>query len=145
MKNETMRSATKYVLELNQVGRQFGSDPPVHALVDVDLRVQPGEWIAVTGPSGAGKSTLLNIIGCLDQPTGGQYLLEGQDVGVLDDNALSEFRLRHLGFIFQSFNLIPQLTLRENIELPLYYLGWDAHASAERAAELAHRDRKSAV
>jgi putative ABC transport system ATP-binding protein len=82
---------------------------------------------------------MLNLLGCLDRPTGGRYLLEGQDVADLDDNALSEFRLRHLGFIFQSFNLIPQLTVCENIEMPLYYLGWDATDSVDRAAELAER------
>jgi putative ABC transport system ATP-binding protein len=82
---------------------------------------------------------MLNLLGCLDRPTSGRYYLEGQEVGNLSDDALSEFRLRHLGFIFQSFNLIPQLTVRENIELPLYYLGWEANKSAERAAELAER------
>jgi putative ABC transport system ATP-binding protein len=99
----------------------------------------PGAFWAIMGPSGSGKSTLLNLLGCLDRPTAGQYVLNGQNVGQMDDDALSELRLRELGFVFQSFNLIPQLTVRENIELPLFYLGWDAHVSAARAAELAER------
>jgi putative ABC transport system ATP-binding protein len=91
------------------------------------------------GPSGSGKSTLLNLLGCLDRATKGTYTLAGQDVGMLDDDDLSELRLRTLGFIFQSFNLIQQLTVKENIELPLYYLGWPAAESAERARELAEK------
>jgi putative ABC transport system ATP-binding protein len=91
------------------------------------------------GPSGSGKSTMMNILGCLDRLTSGSYYLEGEDVSRLDDDALSERRLRHLGFIFQSFNLIPQLTVQRNIELPLYYLGWDAIRSSQRAAELAEQ------
>ena len=80
---------------------------------------------------------MMNILGCLDRLTSGRYILEGRDVSELDDDSLSELRLRHLGFVFQSFNLIPQLTVQRNIELPLYYLGWDAGGSAERARELA--------
>jgi putative ABC transport system ATP-binding protein len=110
----------------------------VKALNGVSIAFKRGSFWAIMGPSGSGKSTMMNILGCLDRLTGGIYLLEDQDVGTLDDDALSEFRLRHLGFIFQSFNLIPQLTVQRNIELPLYYLGWDAQRSAERARELAH-------
>jgi putative ABC transport system ATP-binding protein len=109
----------------------------VHALAGVDLVFRRGSFWAIMGPSGSGKSTMLNLLGCLDRPTSGKYYLAGQDVGALSDDALSELRLRELGFIFQSFNLIPQLTVRENIELPLFYLGWEAHRSADRAAELA--------
>lgn len=111
----------------------------VRALAGVSVSFEVREFWAIMGPSGSGKSTMLNLLGCLDRPTSGRYLLEGQDVAVLNDDALSEFRLRHLGFIFQSFNLIPQLTLRENIELPLYYLGWDADESAARAEAMAER------
>jgi putative ABC transport system ATP-binding protein len=89
------------------------------------------------GSSGSGKSTLLNLLGCLDRPTSGRYFLRGRDISLLDDNALSEIRLRHLGFIFQSFNLIPQLTVLENIELPLFYLGTEAEKSRHRARVLA--------
>jgi putative ABC transport system ATP-binding protein len=111
----------------------------VHALDGVDVSFRRGSFWAIMGASGSGKSTMMNIIGCLDRLTSGQYLLEGQDVFTLDDDRLSERRLRHIGFIFQSFNLIPQLTVQRNIELPLYYLGWEAEQSAERARELAYR------
>jgi putative ABC transport system ATP-binding protein len=117
---------------------QMGSER-VAALAGVSLEFARGSFWALMGPSGSGKSTMLNVLGCLDRPTSGHYYLEGQDVGVLDDDALSDFRLRHLGFIFQSFHLIPQLTVRENIELPLFYLGWEEARSAERAEELAGR------
>ena len=109
----------------------------VHALAGVSLTFRTGTFWAIMGPSGSGKSTMLNLLGCLDRPSSGRYTLSGQDVAKLDDDELSELRLRHLGFIFQSFNLIPQLTVQENIELPLYYLGWEAGPSAARAAELA--------
>jgi len=111
----------------------------VRALAGVSISFERGSFWAIMGPSGSGKSTMMNILGCLDHLTKGSYFLEGDDVSTLDDDALSEFRLRHLGFIFQSFNLIPQLTVQRNIELPLYYLGWDAAQSAERARELAGR------
>ena len=109
----------------------------VRALDGVSVSFRRGSFWAIMGPSGSGKSTMMNIIGCLDRLTSGRYLLESKDVSFLDDDELSEFRLRHLGFIFQSFNLIPQLTVQRNIELPLYYLGWEAEESAERAKELA--------
>ena len=111
----------------------------VRALAGVSVSFEAGEFWAIMGPSGSGKSTMLNLLGCLDRPTSGRYLLEGQDVAALNDDALSEFRLRHLGFVFQSFNLIPQLTVRENIELPLYYLDWDVGESAARADAVAER------
>ncbi len=111
----------------------------VHALNDVSLDIKSGSFWAVMGSSGSGKSTLLNIVGCLDRLSSGAYLVEGQNVAGLDDNALSDRRLRQIGFIFQSFNLIPQLTVQRNIELPLYYLGWDAERSRERGRELARK------
>ncbi|MFC1588612.1 ABC transporter ATP-binding protein, partial [Planctomycetota bacterium] len=98
-----------------------------------------GSFWAIMGPSGSGKSTMMNVLGCLDRISQGQYILEGQNVNTLDDDDLSELRLRHIGFIFQSFNLIPQLTVQRNIELPLYYLGWEADQSADRAVELARK------
>lgn len=109
----------------------------VHALQGMTFEFEPASFWAIMGPSGSGKSTLLNILGCLDRPTAGAYLLQGEDVGSLDDDSLSELRLRRLGFIFQSFNLIPQLTVEENIQLPLYYLGWEPGESSRRARELA--------
>ncbi|HSV99814.1 MAG TPA: ABC transporter ATP-binding protein [Sedimentisphaerales bacterium] len=109
----------------------------VRALAGIDITFQKGDFWAIMGPSGSGKSTMMNVLGCLDRLTSGAYYLDGKDVSKLDDDALSELRLRYLGFIFQSFNLIPQLSVQRNIELPLYYLGWDAIRSAERAKELA--------
>ena len=107
-------------------------------LRDIDLAIKSGEYIAIMGPSGSGKSTLLNIIGCLDRPTNGRYILGGQDVSMLDDDHLSLIRGAHIGFVFQSFNLISQLNVIENIEIPMYYQGFSEHQSAERAKELAN-------
>ncbi|NOY82387.1 MAG: ABC transporter ATP-binding protein [Kiritimatiellaeota bacterium] len=112
-------------------------DQQVRALAGVSAVFEPGSFWAVMGPSGSGKSTMLNLLGCLDRPTDGRYILGGRDVSVLDDDELSDIRLKHLGFIFQSFNLIPQLTVEENIQLPLYYLGWSPDRSTDRARELA--------
>jgi putative ABC transport system ATP-binding protein len=111
----------------------------VRALDGVSLSIANGGFVAIMGASGSGKSTLLNLVGCLDRPTSGRCAISGQAVSDLDDNQLSDLRLRRLGFIFQSFNLIAQLTVRENIELPLFYLGWDSRQSAERAGQLAAR------
>jgi len=110
----------------------------VKALSGVSISFAKGSFWAILGPSGSGKSTMLNLLGCLDRPTSGRYILNGHDVSTLNDDHLSEMRLRHLGFIFQSFNLIPQSTVEENIQLPLYYQGWDPEDSAEKARELAH-------
>jgi putative ABC transport system ATP-binding protein len=96
-------------------------DNVVRALDGVDLTFERRGFYAIMGSSGSGKSTMLNLLGCLDRPTQGTYTLEGRNVGTLDDNQLSDLRLKYIGFIFQSFNLIPQLTVRENIELPLFY------------------------
>jgi putative ABC transport system ATP-binding protein len=109
----------------------------VKALAGVTAQFERGSFWAMLGPSGSGKSTLLNLLGCLDRPTSGRYFLQGQDVSTLDDDSLSQIRLKHFGFIFQSFNLIPQSTVEENIELPLYYLGWEPDKSRKRARELA--------
>jgi len=120
--------------KIYQMGKQ-----QVKALAGVTVSFKRGSFWAIMGPSGSGKSTMMNILGCLDRLTVGRYFLEGRDVSTLDDDSLSELRLRRLGFIFQSFNLIPQLTVQRNIELPLYYLGWEALESAKRAQELAHK------
>jgi len=117
---------------------QMGTEE-VKALRGVNITFEKGDFWAIMGPSGSGKSTMMNVLGCLDRLTSGAYYLEGQDVSKLDDDSLSELRLRYLGFIFQSFNLIPQLSVQRNIELPLYYLGWDATRSAQRAKELAEQ------
>ena len=93
----------------------------VRALDGVSLHVDPGEFVAITGPSGSGKSTLLNVLGCLDRPDAGSYVLDGQEVSRLDDEAISTVRNRKIGFIFQSFHLLPRLTVLENVMLPLRF------------------------
>jgi len=106
-------------------------------LRDIELTINNGDYVAIMGPSGSGKSTLLNMIGCLDRPTSGDYWLGGQNVSLLDDDQLSLIRGARIGFIFQSFNLINQLNVVENIEVPMYYQGCSEHESAKRAVELA--------
>ena len=120
--------------KIYQMGQQ-----QVNALAGVNLSIKKGSFWAIMGPSGSGKSTMMNILGCLDRLTSGKYYFENNDVSTMDDDSLSEIRLRYLGFVFQSFNLITQLTVQRNIELPLYYLGWEATRSAERARELAEK------
>ena len=109
----------------------------LRVLREIDLTIKSGEYVAIMGPSGSGKSTLLNMIGCLDRPTSGDYLLGGQSVSTLDDDELSMIRGMRIGFVFQSFNLINQLNVVENIQVPMYYQGFTEHESAERARELA--------
>jgi putative ABC transport system ATP-binding protein len=109
----------------------------VRALNRVDLTINEGSFVAIMGPSGSGKSTMLNILGCLDRLTAGRYFLGGEDVSRMSDDALSEVRGRRIGFIFQSYNLIAQLTVLENIQVPLFYRGQDLKASHDRCAELA--------
>ena len=128
----------KVVISFEDVHKTYQmGDQVVHALAGVTFSFRQGSFSAIIGASGSGKSTLLNLLGCLDTPTRGKYFFEGRDVNSLDDDALSELRLNSLGFIFQSFNLIPQLTVQENIGLPLFYLKWNAAERAEKAAELA--------
>lgn len=128
----------KPFIELRDIRKTYRmGDMESHVLQGISLTIFPGEYVCIMGPSGCGKSTLLNVLGCLDQPTGGSYLLSGQDVAHLNDDELSLARCRNLGFIFQSYNLIQQLTVLENIELPLYYKGVpesESHAIAEKLA-----------
>jgi putative ABC transport system ATP-binding protein len=109
----------------------------VQALRGVSFDVPSGEHVAIMGPSGSGKSTLLNLLGCLDRPTSGQLILGDEDVAQLDDDQLSYIRASRIGFIFQSYNLIPQLSVLENIEVPLYYMGRLTPADRARCQELA--------
>jgi putative ABC transport system ATP-binding protein len=107
----------------------------VRALDHVNLTIKKGEFVAIIGQSGSGKSTLMNMLGCLDIPTSGTYILNGQDVSQMDDNELSDIRNKEIGFIFQGFNLIPNLTAFENVELPLIYRGVSKHKRKELSEE----------
>ena len=110
------------VIACRGVHKDYETDAGVlHALAGIDLTVLPGEFVAIMGPSGSGKSTLMNVLGCLDVPTSGQYLLAGADVGSLDDDALARLRNRTIGFVFQGFNLLTRATLEDNVALPLVY------------------------
>lgn len=122
------------IRDVNKSYRMAGEETPV--LRGVNLDVMPGDFVAIIGPSGSGKSTLMNVIGCLDTPTSGSYRLDGQEVGGLSENRLAEVRNRGIGFIFQSFHLLPRLTARDNVELPLIYRGLSSKERRE-AAELA--------
>ncbi len=132
--------AVRYVAELREASRiyQMG-DTEVAALDDVDLGFEAGSYTAIVGQSGSGKSTLLNVLGCLDRPTSGQYFLDGEDVSSFDDDALSRERNSRLGFVFQAYNLIPHLTVLENIEIPMEYAGTSARDARERSEMLARR------
>lgn len=114
-------------------------DNVVKALNGVSLQIRRGDYTAIMGRSGSGKSTMLNILGCLDRPTGGEYMLGGENVSGMTDNVLSEARGQRIGFIFQSFNLIPQLTVLENLEVPLFYQDRVGPESRAKAEELALR------
>jgi len=128
------------IVQLDQVRRSYRmGDETVHALRGVSFDIAAGEYVAIMGPSGCGKSTLLNLLGCLDRPSSGRYVLAGEDVSALEDDALSTIRGTRLGFIFQSYNLIQQLTVLENIEIPLFYQGRAEVESREIARRLAER------
>ncbi|MDB1690143.1 ABC transporter ATP-binding protein [Enterococcus casseliflavus] len=113
---------------------QGGKELPV--LKDISLQINEGELVAIMGPSGSGKSTLMNIIGCLDTPTSGDYIVEGTDVKTLADNSLADFRNEKIGFVFQNFNLMPKLSVSQNVELPLTYKKFNKKERRERALDM---------
>jgi putative ABC transport system ATP-binding protein len=122
------------VIDVRNLERQFVmGDTTVHALRKVSFKIEPGEYVAITGPSGSGKTTLMNVIGCLDTPSGGQYFLDGEEVQHLDDDSLSHVRNEKIGFVFQTFNLLPRSDALENVALPLVY------------AQVSRRDRREAA
>ena len=132
------------MIQLREVTKIYRmGEVEVHALRGVSLKIEKGEFVSIMGPSGSGKTSLMNIIGCLDQPTAGSYILEGLDVGQLNDDQLAEIRNRKIGFVFQTFNLLPRTTALDNVELPLIYAG--ASNRRKRALEaleavgMAHR------
>jgi putative ABC transport system ATP-binding protein len=124
------------VRQLTKTYHKPGTIVSVEALRGIDLDIVQGQAVAVCGQSGSGKSTLMNILGCLDRLTTGRYLLGEQDVSDLDDDELSDIRGRHVGFVFQNFNLIPQMTVLENLEVPLFYQGVPATTRKQKAREL---------
>jgi len=131
--------AVATIQNLSKIYRKPGTNVEVAALRSISVDFEEGEYTAIMGASGSGKSTLMNILGCLDRPTSGQYFLGGIDVSALEDDVLSEIRSLRIGFIFQNFNLIQQLTVLENLEVPMFYLGVRPAERRRRATELAER------
>ena len=128
------------IVQLENVYKDYAQGrEPVHVLHDITMSVEQGEYIAIMGPSGSGKTTLMNLLGCLDVPTSGTYLLEDQDIGSLSDDALADIRNQSIGFVFQNFHLLPKMTALDNVALPLLYRGVslkDRRTRAEAALKL---------
>ncbi len=124
---------------ITRIYRKPGTDVEVAALAGVDVDIPTGEYTAIMGASGSGKSTMMNILGCLDRPTSGQYLLGGDDVSRLPDDQLSDIRSERIGFVFQQFNLIQQLTVLENLEVPMFYRGIPKQVRRDRAMAMAEK------
>ena len=128
------------IIRLDRVSRTYQmGHVEVHALQDASLEVHEGEFVAIVGPSGSGKSTMMNILGCLDRPTLGRYTLAGTDVGSLDDDDLARLRSRTIGFVFQSYNLLPRTTALDNVATPLLYQGLSRSKRTERATAALER------
>src|SRR5438105_11078543 len=131
-----IRPHGRNVIEIQDITKRYlMGEEIVHALRGVSLRIHRNEYIAVMGPSGSGKSTLMNMLGCLDTPTSGHYSFNGKNVAEMNDNELAEIRNREIGFVFQTFNLLPRSTSLRNVELPLIYAGIDSETREEMAAQ----------
>ncbi|RDC64481.1 ABC transporter ATP-binding protein [Adhaeribacter pallidiroseus] len=124
------------IIQTEDISRVYrmGSET-IHALKSVSITINRGEYVAFMGPSGSGKSTLMNIVGCLDTPSGGQYILNGKDVSNMTDNELAEIRNKEIGFVFQTFNLLPRSTSLDNVSLPLIYAGYSKRVRDEKAMQ----------
>lgn len=125
------------VIQINSLYKAYDTPAgPFPVLKDVNLSIYPGEFVAIMGPSGSGKSTFMNILGCLDRPTSGQYLLDGKDVATMDKDTTARLRNQTLGFVFQGFNLLPRMSLEDNVALPLVYSGQEKLARQQQARKL---------
>jgi putative ABC transport system ATP-binding protein len=133
-------AANEALIDARGLGKSYRvGDETVHALLGMDLRIERNEYVAIMGPSGSGKSTLMNLIGCLDVPTRGEYRLNGQSVAGMDDDALARVRNREIGFVFQTFNLLPRASALANVEVPLVYAGVGRATRSARAAAALER------
>ena len=125
------------VIDIENITKHYVmGEETVHALRGVSLQIRQGEYLAIMGPSGSGKSTLMNMLGCLDTPSSGRYFFNGKDVSAMDDDELAAIRNREIGFVFQTFNLLPRSTSLRNVELPLIYAGLDPETREEKAAQV---------
>lgn len=125
------------IIEIKNITRDFPlGNEIVHVLKGIDLNINKGEYVALMGPSGSGKSTLMNLLGCLDTPTGGTYILNGKRVSEMEDEELAEIRNKEIGFVFQTFNLMPRTTALDNVALPMVYAGYSKSDRNERATEV---------
>ncbi|WP_305880319.1 ABC transporter ATP-binding protein [Flavobacterium cerinum] len=127
----------KPIIEIKEIKRDFPlGNETVYVLKGIDLTINKGEYVALMGPSGSGKSTLMNILGCLDTPTSGEYILNGKDVSKMDDDELAGIRNKEIGFVFQTFNLLPRTTALDNVALPMVYAGFSKEERMKRATEV---------
>jgi len=128
------------VISMKRISKNYEmGEAMVHALREIDLEVEPGEFLAIVGPSGSGKSTLMNLIGCLDRPSGGEYHLDGEKVSELNDDELAHIRNKKIGFVFQTFNLLPRTNCLHNVELPLLYSNVPRRERERKALEMLTR------
>ncbi len=125
------------LIDITNIKRDFPlGNEIVHVLKGIDLKIEKGEYVAIMGPSGSGKSTLMNLLGCLDTPTSGRYILNNRDVSSMSDDELAEVRNKEIGFVFQTFNLLPRTTALDNVALPMVYAGYSKPERHERAKEV---------